>query len=101
MPHPQDDVRICRRHPLLSCLWNYGAPGKMLVWIPKDSYVIDRVRPCRHQRQTVGDESGGAILASLSASDRELAKIRCRSVMADPTVYKSQVVNLCLLVAKM
>lgn len=50
-----------------------------------------------------GTNGGGgrAILASLSASDRALLKIRCRNVMADPTVYKSEVVNLCHRVAKM
>ena len=46
-------------------------------------------------------DGGQAILASLSAGDRQLVKIRCRDVLGDPTIYKSHVVELCRLVARM
>ena len=41
------------------------------------------------------------IAASLSAADRAAVQVRCRTVIADPSIYKADVVNFCRMIAQL
>lgn len=51
----------------------------------------------------VGTSGGGyqAIVASLSAADRQRLNLRCQNVLIDPTIYKADVVEFCRMIAKL
>jgi hypothetical protein len=49
-----------------------------------------------------GSGSGmSAVFASLNAGDQSALRARCRAVLADPTIYKADVVTFCRMVAKL
>ncbi|MEJ0012931.1 MAG: hypothetical protein WDM94_09935 [Bauldia sp.] len=48
-----------------------------------------------------GGGGSAAIFASLSAGDQGTLRARCRAIIADPSIYKPDVVNFCRMVAKL
>lgn len=48
-----------------------------------------------------GNGGMGLIFASLSASDQSALRLRCRTILSDPTIYKADVVTFCRMIAKL